>query len=140
MDDPLYSPKTDILLVETIDPGARRVISENVRKSANTLAVGHGAALLFIFNASANDSLPNSVKWVAWAFAVGLIFAFMMQRAVFAFEQTDLRATSISYTEQQKRAELKLHTAHGSTCYSVSAIAFVVGLIAAISFVTAVSP
>lgn len=132
--DPLRTRASEALIVETTEPSGRRAISENVRKAGNLLLVGHGSALLFIFNASVNATLPESVKVVAWIFAVGLVLAFMMQMSVFAFEQTDLTKLTIAFSEQDKRDKLKLHTAHGSVCYQLSALAFVIGLVVAINF------
>lgn len=120
----------------------RRAFSANTLKVANLLLVGHGGALLVIFNASANvgSALPTSVRTVAWCFAIGLVAAFLMVAAIFAFEEADLAPLKIGENAQTRQEKLAKHTVHGATCYLVSGLAFVFGLIAAIGFLPPSDP
>jgi peptidoglycan/LPS O-acetylase OafA/YrhL len=103
--------------------------NDDVRRLSNLLMVGHGAALLVIFNARAQRGFViDGLNDLAWCFAAGLIAAFWMAYLVYRHNQhAELELNEVGRRAQDERLQWV------SWLFLASSATFVLGLAVAIN-------
>ena len=108
---------------------------DGLQRLANLLMVGHGAALLLIFNASI-ENVGVELRLMAWVFAIGLAAAFWMAYLCVGVGAIDARIDKGGLSDDEfKEAFERGWKGDGQLLFLffVSCGAFLFGLLAAIS-------
>lgn len=107
------------------------IMRDEGTRLANQLMIGHGAALLVIFNATGQHATPD-LRLVAIAFAIGLISAFA---ARFNLMMHDTGEAALAGPEKVDPGNVKILFAlqdQALYAFVVSAATFVIGLVVGI--------
>jgi hypothetical protein len=118
-------------------PGTIPILQEGARRLSNQLAIGNGAALLVIFNtvASNPELATDTLKGVAWLFAMGLAGAFFMVFSSFAYETADAALVGAEKVEPTNAKMLDAMLGRIGWAFLIAAGCFAIGLIGAISLI-----
>lgn len=115
-------------------PGTEKIVKDAALRLSNQLMIGHGAALLLIFNKASDhpEARTDAIQFVAWIFAIGLLAAFFTAFASFVHDTGDAALMPSEKIEPANFKMLDWWMARIGYAFAVSAACFVVGIMLAI--------